>query len=44
MITDKSLDINVVSTDNDGVQIVEIFDSDDSTGNRVSFNIQLYER
>lgn len=44
MTIDKSLDIKVVSTDNDGVQVVEIYDSDDKTGNCISFNTQLYQR
>jgi hypothetical protein len=44
MIIDKSLDINVISTDSDGIQVVEIFDADDQNINRLSFNTQLYQR
>lgn len=44
MIIDKYLDIDVVSTNNDGIQVVELYDADDQNGNRVSFNTQLYQR
>jgi len=44
MIINKSLDINVISTDRDGIQVVEIFDADDQNINRLSFNTQLYQR
>lgn len=44
MLTDKSLDINVISTTSDGIQVVEIFDADDQSANRSSFNTQLYQR
>jgi len=44
MIIDKLLDVKVISTDNDGVQVVEVYDSDDKTGNCLSFNTQLYQR
>jgi len=44
MLTDKFLDINVISTTSDGIQVVEIFDADDQSANRLSFNTQLYQR
>lgn len=44
MIYNKPLDINVISTNSDGVQVVEIFDADDQNPNRLSFNTQLYQR
>jgi len=44
MITEKYLDVFVVSTNNDGIQVVEIFDADDQNPNRLSFNTQLYQR
>jgi len=44
MLIDKSLDINVISTTSDGIQVVEIFDADDQSANRLSFNTQLYQR
>ncbi|CAI6350990.1 unnamed protein product [Macrosiphum euphorbiae] len=44
MITEKSLDVFVVSTHSDGIQVVEIFDADDKNPNRLSFNTQLYQR
>lgn len=44
MIKDKSLDVKVVSTNADGIQVVDIFDADDQAEDRVSFNIQLYQR
>lgn len=44
MTIEKRLDINVVSTDNNGIPVVEIYDADDQTGNNVSFNIQLHQR
>jgi len=44
MITEKSLDVFVVSTNSDGIQVVEIFDADDKNPNRLSFNTQLYQR
>jgi len=44
MITEKSLDVFVISTNSDGIQVVEIFDADDKNPNRLSFNTQLYQR
>lgn len=44
MLTNKSLDINVISTTSDDIQVVEIFDADDQSANRLSFNTQLYQR
>lgn len=44
MIIDKSLDVTVISTDSDGIQVVEIFDSNDENADRLSFNKQLYQR
>ncbi|XP_025200911.1 tudor domain-containing protein 7-like [Melanaphis sacchari] len=43
MMIDKSLEINVISTNSDGIQVVEIFDADDQNPNRLSFNTQLYQ-
>lgn len=43
MITEKSLDVFVISTKSDGIQVVEIFDADDQNVNRLSFNTQLYQ-
>lgn len=43
MLTNKSLDINVISTTSDDIQVVEIFDADDQSANRLSFNTQLYQ-
>ncbi|XP_022175197.1 uncharacterized protein LOC111037126 isoform X2 [Myzus persicae] len=43
MITEKSLDVFVISTNSDGIQVVEIFDADDQNPNRLSFNTQLYQ-
>lgn len=44
MINEKSLDVEVVSTDSDGIQIVEIYDADGLNENDLSFNAQLYQR
>lgn len=44
MVSEKSLDVKVVTTDSEGVQVVEIFDAADDLENRTSFNIQLYQR
>lgn len=44
MMNEKSLDVFVVSTKSDGIQVVEIFDADDKNPNRLSFNTQLYQR
>jgi len=44
MLNNKSLDINVISTTSDDIQVVEIFDADDQSANRLSFNTQLYQR
>lgn len=44
MTLNKLLDVKIVSTNNDGVQIVEMFDINDLTGNYLSFNTQLYQR
>lgn len=44
MLINKSLDINIISTTSDGIQVVEIFDADDQSANRLSFNTQLYQR
>lgn len=44
MTMDKCLDIKVVSTNIDGIPVVEVFDADDRTGNSISYNIQLHQR
>lgn len=44
LVNGKSLEVKVVSTDNDGIQVVEIFDANDENANRISFNTQLYQR
>lgn len=43
MMAQKSLDIEVVSTNSKGIQVVEIYDAKDRSENRVSFNTQLYQ-
>lgn len=44
MIIEKSLDVEVVSTNSDGIQVVDIYDADDRNENDLSFNAQLYQR
>lgn len=44
MTMEKYLDVKVISTDVDGIPVVELFDADDQTENRLSFNIQLHQR
>lgn len=44
MIANKSLDIKVISTNSDGIQVVEVYDAEDETENHISFNTQLYQR
>jgi len=44
MISDKSLDVEVVSVDSNGIQIVEVYDANERSGNCLSFNNQLYQR
>lgn len=44
MMVDKSLHVKVVSTDSDGIQIVDVYDADEQNENKVSFNTQLYQR
>lgn len=45
MMSDKSLDVKVISTDNDGLQIVEIYESNENTTTpHTSYNTQLYQR
>lgn len=44
MISDKPLDIEVVSTNSDGIQVVEIYDGNDPSEDRISYNAQLYQR
>lgn len=44
MIIDKYLDIDVVTTNSDGIQVVELYDCDDESEHRISFNTLLYQR
>lgn len=44
MINNKYLDVELVSTNIDGVQVVDIYDHEDQNVNRISFNTQLYQR
>lgn len=41
LVIDKYLNINVVTTNSDGIQVIELFDADE-TDNYSSFNTQLY--
>lgn len=43
MLAHKPLNIEVVSTNNQGIQVVEIYDTKDKTENRISLNTQLYQ-
>lgn len=40
LVIDKYLNINVVTTNSDGIQVVELFDADETDYS--SFNTQLY--
>lgn len=44
MMIEKSLHVKVVSTNCDGIQVVDVYDADEQNENKVSFNTQLYQR
>lgn len=44
MINDKPLDIEVICSNSDGIQVVEMYDGNDPSEDRISFNAQLYQR